>query len=513
MKRPGPAAESALVTLGIIIAVGVVLSILTVVPSGNSVPVAAGSTDGSLPASTSTGPAADQTAANSPIGTQPAAKSGGASVKPGTVSTNQTAVAPAPAGLACAAGKNGGSTAPGVTGNQILMAATTVTDGPGASFLGPTEEAIQAVQNQVNRSGGICGRTLNIQMRNDGWSEALGSQYIQNFVDGSHVFGLAVNPDSEGIYGADAFIRQNGIPVVGTEGMLIHEYQNPWIWPVGTSTISQMHVMARDAYQRGARNFSIVFDAKYHFGVEGAYAFEKAVERLTGHPIPGYNSNLTSCSGRFCGIQPDQPSYTSQAQQFNNSCAQKPLCEFTAYLLEPNVALSWLDASNGGQISPKFGNAGAQPLFDREAFADQCGGTCSSSYRWDVWTSFQPPEGSFGGQPAEAAYVQLMHGLDSNLDVDNQFVEGAYIGMNLLVTALKQTGPDLTRQRLQAVLNSMTFKSGLGKPLTYTAANHFANTAAMAWRMQYSNGTFSGYSAEGGFASDPWPNQDIRSGN
>ena len=513
MKRPGPAAESALVTLGIIIAVGVVLSILTVVPSGNSVPVAAGAPDGSLPAaSTSTGTAGNQAAANSPAGTQPAASSGGASVKAGTVSTNQTAVAPAPAGLACAAGKNGGSTAPGVSGSQILMAATTVTDGPGASFLGPTEAAIQAVQNQVNRSGGICGRTLNIQMRNDGWSEALGSQYIQNFVDGSHVFGLAVNPDSEGLYGADSFIRQNGIPVVGTEGMLIHEYQNPWIWPVGTSTISQMHVMVRDAYQRGARRFSIVFDAKYHFGVEGAYAFEKAVERLTGHPVTGYNSNLTSCTGRFCGIQPDQPSYTSQAQQFNSACQKSPGCDFTAYLLEPNVALSWLNASNGSN-NPSFGNAGAQPMFDREAFATQCGAPCVDATRWDVWTSFQPPEGNFAGQPAEAAYVQLMHGLDSSLDVDNQFVEGAYIGMNLLVTALKQTGPDLTRARLQAVLNSMTFKSGLGKPLTFTSADHFANTSAMAWRLQYANGTFSGFSADSGFETDPWPSQDIRSGN
>ena len=149
---------------------------------------------------------------------------------------------------------------------------------------------------------------------------------------------------------------------------------------------------------------------------------------------------------------------------------------------------------------------------DRQAFANQCQDACNEQVGFVVWTGYQPPEGAYNGLPAEAKYVSDLKNDNSSTDVDNQFVEGAYIGMNLLVNALQTVGPDLTRARLKAVLDATTFRSDLTKPLVWTPGHHFANDAAMGWRLNYSNGAFSGFSAVTKFETDPWLGQDLHAG-
>jgi ABC-type branched-subunit amino acid transport system substrate-binding protein len=498
-SRPRPATESALATLAVVVGVGVVLSVLTIVPAsssntGESVAVQPGITG---PGGRSD--AAGKTGANTSTTTH-AGGSGGSS-------TNQnTAGVPQVPGLACAAGKNGGSTDVGVSATSIKLAATVVDDGPGASFLGPVRTAMTAVKDQINHSGGICGRTLNLELRNDSWQANTGCQFIKNFVQGDRVFALAVVPSSEGLRACDGYIQQQGVPVVGSDGMLIHQYRNSWIWPVATSTISTMHVMAKNAYQRGARTFGLVFDAKYHFGVEGAYAYDKAVKRLTGKDITGFDPSLKSCRQDFCGIQPGQASYATEANSFDSSCYGAQGCDFVGYLLEPDTALSFIGAEHHtGNAQDGYG--GAQPLFTRP-FAEACGQACDQMW---IWTGYTPPLGTYLGSSGVSNYVNTIRNESSSADVDNQFLEGGYVGMELLVKALQNVGPDVTRARLKATLDSMTFASGLSQPLAWRPGQHFANTSAMAWEIEYSQ-SFSGWRNMTGFLADPWVGQDIPPG-
>lgn len=395
-----------------------------------------------------------------------------------------------------------------MTATQIKLGATVVDDGPGASFLGPVRIGMAAVANRVNKAGGICGRRLDLKLRNDSWEAATGKRFIQNFVESEKVFALAVVPSSEGLRAADSYVAEKKVPVVGTDGMLIHQYQNPWIWPVATSTISTMHIMAKTAHDRGARHFSIVFDAKYRFGVEGAFAFNQSVKRLTGRDIPGFDKSLKGCNVRFCGIQPGASSYASQASQFTNACFdethQGGTCEFTAFLLEPDTAISWFNDYKK-TTTPR---GGAQPLFTRD-FAEACKQTCD---KMEVWTGYRPALGSFAGEPAAAAYISAVRGESSSADVENQFLQGGYLGMTLLVDALTRTGGDLTRDRLRQVLDSTTLDSGLSRPLTWRAGNHFANTAAIPFAIDYKQ-SFNGFrnTSNGAFIVDPWVGQDIRS--
>lgn len=510
MKRFDPSTGSSLLTLGVIAAVGLLLSVLTVVPNGTRLEAGAG--DDRLAAATTDDPAADD------LGGEATAE--GATTEGGSTSDGASGGGPAGAqaggrstgggGAAttggCAQNKNAGNTDVGVTGTNIKLAATVVDDGPGASFLGPVRVGMKAVLNKVNRAGGICGRKLELILRNDSWSAERGNTFIQNFVESEKVFALAVVPSSEGLRAARQYINDKKVPVVGTDGMLIHQYRSPWIWPVATSTISTMHVMAKNAHERGAVEFGIVFDANYHFGVEGAFAFNEAVKRLTGKGITGYDPSLKKCDQRFCGIQPGKASYQSEAQSFNNSCyTTAPQCQFIAFLLEPQTAVSFIGA--GRPANPVVGFAGAQPMFTR-GLAENCKSLCDGMW---VWTGYNPPIEALASQPAVARFVNDIRQESATADVANQFLEGGYVGMSLLVEALTRVGSNLTRANLKQTLDGMTFDSGLSTPLTWRPDNHFANISAQAFEIQYKQ-AFSGWRQKSGFIADPWVGQDIPAG-
>ena len=517
MSRLGPAAESALSTLGVVVAVAILLSAFTVMPASR--PTSGGSTgqtvtttdnldDGDVSAPedgpvASSGPLAES-GDQRPTGDARGQDNGGSTDDPAPGPVQSGGAPPADGQkFECVAGGNGGGTDVGVTGDTIRLAATIVDDGPGASFLAPVRIGMTAVTNKVNREGGICGRQVELILRNDSWDATLGAQFIQRFVEQEKVFALAVVPSSEGLRSADQYIEEQQVPVVGTDGMLIHQYTNPWIWPVATSTISTMHIMAKEAFDRGAERFGLVFDARYHFGVEGAYAFNQAVKRLTGSDIDGFDPSLKSCQLAFCGIQPDRPSYATEAQSFDQACYGMEACDFVAYLLEPDTAVDFIHAE-ARSADPSHGFGLAQPLFNRR-FAEACKSICDGM---KVWTGYVPPIEKFASQPPAVDYVDTIRRESATADTANQFLEGGYVGMNLMMEALRKTGPHLTRERLAATLDSMTFDLGLSKPLTWRPGQHFANQHAMAFEITYQQ-SFNGWRQATEFLADPWVGQDI----
>lgn len=413
---------------------------------------------------------------------------GGPATRGGSVTQ---ALPPAKAGLECVRGRNGGSTDKGVTGAGIKLGATVVKSGIGASFLGEVPIALEAVKNRVNRAGGVCGRLLELKMVDDGWDAALGREFIRNFIS-EGVFALAVSPSSEGLDNAirNGDIGKAGIPVVGADGMLISQYTDPWVWPVAASTITTMHVMAKDAAARGAKKFGIVFDKSYHFGVEGASAFRGALRRL----FPG-----AKVLAADIGIEAGQPSYKTDVDRFNGLCSP---CDFVAMLLEPPTALQWI--RDGGSFG-KVATGGPQPLFV-DSFARSCGTPCNGMR---VWSGYNPPIPPFDDLPAVVEYVNTVRAHTSSVDVTNPFVEGGYLGMKLLVKALETVGPDLTRARLRAALDAMVLDSGLTVPLRWTRGDHFANDSVHAFSIVINAGSFAGWRYEQtGWIADPWVGLD-----
>jgi ABC-type branched-subunit amino acid transport system substrate-binding protein len=500
VSRLGPSVDGSLTTLGVVAAGVIVLSIFALQSNaGTSAPNAFGGYTDTRGTTTQTVIGKDgkpTTVTKGGNGTTTTVGGNG-----GTVPTKAD-----PKVLAgCNSSNNGGSTDRGVSATSIKLGATVVTSGIGATLLGPVSTAMRAVADQVNESGGICGRHLDLKLKDDAWKRELGYEYIRNLVEGDKVFALAVNPSSEGLTLAseNKYLAKTKTPVVGSDGMLISQYTDPWIWPVAASTVSTAHIMAYDACSRlGAKNFGIVFDSKYKFGREGAFAFNAAVKRCTGHDIDGYNPSLSGCTGRFCAIEAGKPSYDNDNHTFDTACFPQlggNVCDYVAFLLEPNEAVNFLRP--GLSQHPKAGLA--QTLFTRD-FARRCGSICDS---WNVWTGYNPPIEEFAGLPAVKDYVATVHRKDGDIDVTNQFLEGGYAGMQLLVEALKRVGPNLTRDRLVAALNSMDLNLGLTTPLRWRADSHYANVAMQAFSINYKGG-FNGFSNTTSWVKDPYVGQD-----
>lgn len=417
--------------------------------------------------------------------------------------------APVRDGLECAAGRNGGATDVGVTDTSIKLGATVVDTGIGAAFLSDVRYGMQAVVNQVNAAGGICGRRLVPVLKDDGWDAQRGSLFIRNLVEGEKVFALAVVPSSEGLRAASTYIRDQGIPVVGTDGMLISQYTNPLIWPVASSTITAIHIMARDAWDRGKRNFAMVYDSNFRFGIEGAYAFNESYKRLTGKDVPGYSNPLSSprCATRFCGIRAGQPSYQTEIEVVRSACSRPPVCDYIVYLLEPETAQTWM---RGGGPQAGFSNSvevsvgGPQPLFNR-SFGVNCAQRCHGMW---VWTGFTPPVEPFTSSAAVARYVEALRSTNAKADAANSFVQGGYLGMELLVQALRNVGPNLTRAALVDELDSIRLDTGLSRALRWRPGDHFANQCMMAFSFQ-SRPSFAGWRQETGWVCDRWAGLDI----
>ena len=416
--------------------------------------------------------------------------SGGATSGGATATGGGSVLPPGRAGLECAPGKNGGSTDQGVTGTEIQMATTVAESGAGAAFLGEVRYGMDAVVSKVNAAGGICGRKLVIQYVDDAWDAQKGAQYLRNFIQ-QGIFAIPVGPSSEGLRVVidSGDIDRAQLPVVGTDGMLQNQYvtssggAQPWVWPVAAATVSSARIMVQEAYKRGARDFSIVFDKNYRFGVEAAEAFNAEVRRLTGKTVPGYNSQYT-CQEQFCGIIGGETSYPGDVATFEEG-------DFVALFVEPDTGLAWMNDPNTKRPADvKYGYGAAQPLFTRE-FAENCKSKCD---QMRVWTGFKPPIEGYANDPAVKQYVADLKRNKPDADEYNAFTEGGYVGMLLLVDALKLVGPDLTRERLKVALDHISLRSGLTlqDKLPFTPSTRFANTTMQAFTIQY-KGTFGGW--------------------
>ena len=375
--------------------------------------------------------------------------------------------------LACAPGKNGGSTDGGVTGGSISLASTMVTSGPGSTFLGLSRYGMEAVVAKVNAAGGICGRQLKLQLANDDWDANRGLQYLRNYINGN-VFALPVVPSSEGLKAAGKDIAEAGTPVIGSDGMLIDQYQNPWIWPVATATVSQVRIMAKYAYDRGARGFAIVYDRHYRFGEEGKDAYKAYVSKLPGAT---YVTDVP--------VEPGQPGYGPQIDSLNKACNTNDddpgddKCDAVIMLVDPGTAEVWIAGDDRWVRRAEF-RLGASPLFNSR-FGQNCRDRCDGMV---VFTGYVPALEANTSLPGIQQYINDVKAIKPDIDTSNQFLQGAYLGMTVFVEALRKVGPDLTREALRDVMDSMSYTSDLSAPLQWKAGKHFANTQAQAWSIQ-----------------------------
>jgi hypothetical protein len=83
--------------------------------------------------------------------------------------------------------------------------------------------------------------------------------------------------------------------------------------------------------------------------------------------------------------------------------------------------------------------------------------------------------------------------VSTQADENNPHVAGAFVGMGLVVEALKRCGPAPTRVCAKGALDTMELETGLGPKLKFTPTNHFSALCAQPFEAIYNQGTFSAW--------------------
>jgi ABC-type branched-subunit amino acid transport system substrate-binding protein len=291
-------------------------------------------------------------------------------------------------------------------------------------------------------------------------------------------------------------LDEAGVPMVGGAGLAGSQYASGWAWPVGPSMAGVTRSMVQHAFEAGARTFGVVYDSQHNASLEGAKAFRAYVRELAGAVIKA-----------DVGIAPGKPSYGMEAQTFNEGCGEND-CDFVAMILTPETGNTYINSQPerlGGR-KRGFGRlfTGGPPNLFNERFARDCGKHCDGML---LWTGYTPPIGEHAAGADATRYVQDVKSVDPGIDVSDSFLEGAWLGTELFVQALRDVGGNLTRDRLQQALDRMTFRSDLVTDLNWGDNSHrVANTAVRAVRVVTASGSFVGFQDAGtGWRRDPHP--------
>lgn len=318
----------------------------------------------------------------------------------------------------------------GVTARAVRIASTVAQSGPSASAASVLME--RAVRD-INRSGGICGRMLDLQLLDDGGDAARGARYIQNWAAGGDIFSLVGMPSGSGLEAAERALARSGMPAVGTVGGEPVEFESSMIFSVGSSPGTFAQIAIADIYADAGRSFGVVYDESLPWAV----AARAAVER--------YVSSRRGASVVSVGIDPARASYSSEIQRFNQACADG--CDGVIWIMRPQTALTWA----AGRASTGTLRTALAPMLFTEQFASSCGDPCDGMR---FWAGFQPPIGSYGTD------VERYRN-DAGGSSYDQIAEAVYNGMWTFGRALGRAGADLTRERLRRVLEGQSFFEGL----------------------------------------------------
>src|ERR1041384_269238 len=142
---------------------------------------------------------------------------------------------PPPLPIECADDGAPAATDVGVTDTAVALGSTVIQSGPLSAFMSDAVAGMRAAAYDINRSGGVCGRTLSLNLQDDGGNAQLARQDVGQM---SHDdFAFVAMPDPPGLEAASSSgdIDALGVPVVGTVGSSSAEFSDPSIWSVGGS--------------------------------------------------------------------------------------------------------------------------------------------------------------------------------------------------------------------------------------------------------------------------------------
>lgn len=171
----------------------------------------------------------------------------------------------------------------GVTDTQITIGTWAPQSGPAAAW-GAVSTAIDAYFRYINDNGGIHGRQLVLQTRDDGYDPARTVAAVRELIDQQNVFAFVGGVGTANGLAALPLIQRAGVPWVGpaSGSELFAQQSNGLVFTTFTDYEVESALMTRHAVTALGSTSVAIFYQNDAYGQAGRRALEAEVARLQG---------------------------------------------------------------------------------------------------------------------------------------------------------------------------------------------------------------------------------------
>lgn len=321
---------------------------------------------------------------------------------------------------------NPGQTDTGVTGSEILIGGITGEGGPADSTLAPYKVGMAAGIAEINARGGICGRQLRIVYESTGGSADRYGKAARELIENEGVFALtAVDLAHQG--GAN-YIADQRVPVIGGESAANTWYQNPMYYPIGNQ-FKGTAMMADWAVKNNRGTKFAILSLALAVSQEGCAATRARLQELKADIV--YEASVPVGSADL----------TSYVQQARSNGADAILQCF-----DVGTGVALMRTLEQQRFSPYVGavSGTADTLVLDAASAEVLEGM-EVNFPTPAWTDDSPV----------MAQYRRSHAAVGGGDRHSSFGIRGYIAAKLMEFAFSSVGPELTREKVIAFLDSL----------------------------------------------------------
>jgi len=352
----------------------------------------------------------------------------------------------------------------GVTDTQIVIGSWAPQSGPAAAW-GTVSTAIDAYFRYINDNGGINGRQLVLQTRDDGYDPARTVAAVRELIDQQNVFAFVGGVGTANGLAALPLIQRAGIPWVGpaTGSEAFAAQSNGLVYTTFTDYEVEAALMTRYAVNTLGNKSIAIFYQNDGYGQAGLRSLEAEVARLQaeGHDVTigdkvSYERGTTNLGVQALRLR---GSGSDAVLMFSDPTAAANLVnEFQRLDFKPQMlaSVTLLDPS-------LLANPGMQ------------GAIFSVFLRLPTVIV-----GEGNGDPiADAVYQDIIIPYAPEIARDPFRALAGVAFAQPLVEALRAAGPDLTREGLVAALKSIDgYSEGLYDSLSF-ADGYKGNNSVM----------------------------------
>ena len=320
--------------------------------------------------------------------------------------------------------------------------------------------------DQVNAQGGIHGRQIVMVYRDDRYEPKLARSNTQKFIQQDRVFALFGYVGTPTVQAALPLINQARVPLIAplTGAQLTRQPVNPLIFNIRADYHQEIEAIVRYLVRYGRRSIAIVYQND-SYGKDGLAGAQKALAARQLSPVAlatvERNSKATDEAARRVALsRPDAVLIVS---------SYSTVASFIANLRRHGSTAQVMNLSFVGS------NALGQAL--REDLRHGVGISQVVPFPWNPRV------------PVVRDYQNTIRRNRSTKSFGFSSLEG-YLAATMLVRALEQAGPDLTRQRLMQSMETMGPVDLGGYTLSFSPSNHNGSNFVQLTFMVGRDGSF-----------------------